>query len=157
MSPKAILLAITAVVGTAWTGTASRTAASPEFVANMTSSQETPANSSGATGTATFHVADNKLHYVVRVNGLSGSATAAHIHVGAAGVAGPPVFTFDIKSGVGKNGAIAEGTFDLKMSATASVTGDSLMTLLGNGNAYVNVHTAKYPNGETRGQVMVKK
>ncbi|MEO5800297.1 MAG: CHRD domain-containing protein [Gemmatimonadales bacterium] len=152
MSPKYFIIGTIAALGGAW----ANRGVSPDYVANMTSSQETPANTTGATGTATFDINGDKLHYVVRVKDLSGPATAAHIHVGAAGVAGPPVFTFKIKSGVGRNGAIAEGTFDLKMSANAGVTGDSLKALLGNGNAYVNVHTTKYPDGETRGQVIHK-
>lgn len=153
MSPKYLILASAAVLGSAWTGMR----VSPAYVAKMTGSQETPPNSVLATGAANFNVIDNKLHFVVRVNGLSGAPTAAHIHVGAAGVAGPPVYTFVLKSGAGQNGAISEGMFDLTTAASTGVSGDSLRALLGNGKAYVNIHTAAHPGGEVRGQVMPKR
>ena len=44
---------------------------------------------------------------------------------------------------------------DLTQDASAGVRGDSLKTLLSNGNAYVNVHTGNFPDGEIRGQVML--
>jgi hypothetical protein len=89
---------------------------------------------------------------MVTVGGLSGPATAAHIHVGAPGMAGPPVLTLTVKSVA--DGMVADDSVDLMKGASTGVSGDSLRTLLANGNAYVNVHTAKYPGGEIRGQVV---
>ncbi len=54
-----------------------------EYTAHMNASQETPPNMSHASGTVTLTVSGSELHYMVTVGGLSGPATAAHIHVGA--------------------------------------------------------------------------
>jgi hypothetical protein len=153
MSPRILGLSAGAVLIAAWT---TRPAISPAYTAQMTGAQETPANNAKGTGTANFTIDGTKLHYTVAVRGLSGAPTAAHIHVGAAGMAGPPVYSFAIKAGSGMSGTISEGTVDLTKDASAGVSGDSLKKLLNNGNAYVNVHTKNFPNGEIRGQVMSK-
>jgi hypothetical protein len=85
------------------------------------------------------------------VLGLSGPATMAHIHLGKVGVAGPHVYNFDIKKIA--SGTLAEGYIDLTKDVSPGVSGDSLKTLLNNGSAYVNVHTAANPGGEIRGQI----
>ncbi len=121
------------------------------YVAHMTAANETPANTSTATGTATFSLSGNRLSYRVTVKDLSGPATMAHIHVGATGASGPPVYSFEIKKVA--SGTLARGSIDLTKEVSKGVSGDSLKTLLANGNAYVNVHTAAHPGGEIRGQV----
>jgi CHRD domain len=121
------------------------------YLATMNASSETPPNSSGATGAATFILNGNELHFELTVSGLSGAATMAHVHVGAKGASGPPIYTFDIKKMA--SGTLAEGDIDLSKDVGTGVSGDSLKTLLNNGNAYVNVHTAAHPGGEIRGQV----
>jgi hypothetical protein len=154
MSPPRILgLAACAVLIAGWTA---RPGTSPSYTARMTGAVETPPNNSKGTGTATFSIDGTKLHYSVSVKDLTGAPTAAHIHVGATAVAGPPVYTFAIKAGSGMSGTISEGTVDLTTDASSGVSGDSLKKLLNNGNAYVNVHTKNFPAGEIRGQVMTK-
>lgn len=150
MTPRILALGAGAVLIAGWTAT------SPSYTARMTGAQETPANNSKGSGTATFSIDGTKLHYSVSVKDLTGAPTAAHIHVGATGVAGPPVYTFAIKAGSGMSGTISEGTVDLTTDASSGVSGDSLKKLLNNGNAYVNVHTKNFPAGEIRGQVMTK-
>lgn len=124
------------------------------YQAQLNAASETPANTSTATGTATFVLDGNRLRYTVTVLGLSGPATMAHIHVGAKGASGPPVYSFEIKKVAA--GALAEGYVDLSKEVSKGVSGDSLKTLLANGNAYVNVHTAAHPGGEIRGQIEKK-
>lgn len=153
MSPRILGLAAGAVLCAAWT---SRPALDAKYTAEMTGAQETPSNNAKGTGTATFTLSGTKLQYSIAVHDLSGAPTAAHIHVGATGVAGPPVYTFAIKAGSGMSGNIASGTIDLTKDASSGVSGDSLKTLLNNGHAYVNVHTKNFPKGEIRGQVMTK-
>jgi hypothetical protein len=125
------------------------------YVAEMNGAQESPANNSKATGKASFEVEGTKLEFSIEVKDLSGPPTMAHVHVGAAGVAGPPVYTFNLGSKEA-SGTIAKGDIDLTKDASTGVTADSLKTLLKNGSAYVNVHTANFPDGEIRGQIVGK-
>ena len=85
------------VLGTAAVIGMTLTAASPVrkelWEAKMLGSSETPANDSKGTGTARFILAGDQLMYSVTAKGMSGPATAGHVHVGKPGVAGPPVFT----------------------------------------------------------------
>jgi Cu/Zn superoxide dismutase len=134
-----------------WSGPAAAPQQSVKYAAKMNSGSETPANTEKATGTATLTLAGSQLRYTITVQGLSGPATAAHIHVGKVGVAGPPVYTFMIEKIAA--GTLAQGSIDLTKDVSKGVSGDSLKVLLNNGNAYVNVHTAAHGAGEIRGQV----
>ena len=72
-------------------------------------------------------------------SGLTGAAVAAHIHQGVPGKAGPVVLAL---CGPCKSG----------QSGKAQLSGAAANALNGR-KAYVNVHTAKNPAGEIRGQV----
>lgn len=138
----------------AWSRPATAPPQSVTYTALMTAAAETPANTSKGTGTATLTLTGDKLHYVITVEGLSGPATAAHVHAGKVGVAGPPVLGFTVnKIGSGK---LADGTVDITTGAMKGVSADSLKALLKSGDAYVNVHTTAHKGGEIRGQVMKK-
>jgi Cu/Zn superoxide dismutase len=136
---------------TGWSGPATVPQQSVKYMAKMNGATETPPNTEKATGTATLTLAGNQLRYMITVQGLSGPATAAHIHLGKVGISGPPVYTFTIKKIA--DGTLAEGSVDLTKDVSKGVSGDSLKVLLSNGNAYVNVHTAAHGAGEIRGQV----
>lgn len=136
----------------AWNGPGAPPSQAVKYTAKMDGAAETPANMEKGTGTATLTVNGNKLHYMITVHGLSGPATAAHIHVGKKGASGPPVLVFKINKVA--DGTLAEGSVDLSKEVSKGVSGDSLKVLLGNGDAYVNVHTAAHKAGEIRGQVM---
>jgi CHRD domain len=71
-----------------------------------------------------------------------GIVTAAHIHRGGPGVNGPPVVTLDAP--------------DDNDSDDCDTVEDALVDeIRGNpGGFYVNVHTADYPDGAIRGQLM---
>jgi Cu/Zn superoxide dismutase len=135
----------------AWSGPDAVPQQSLKYAAQMNGAAATPPNAEKATGTATMTLANNQLRYTITVNGLSGPATAAHIHVGKLGVSGPPVYTFRINKNV--SGTLAEGSVDLTKDVSKGVSGDSLRVLLNTGNAYVNVHTSAHAAGEIRGQV----
>jgi CHRD domain len=79
------------------------------------------------------------LSWRLTFKGLTGSASAAHIHLAKAGVAGPVAVPL---CGPCRSGA--RGTARLNAKTTTALLG---------GRAYVNVHTAKNPAGEVRGQV----
>jgi Cu/Zn superoxide dismutase len=136
---------------TGWSGPATAPQQSVKYTAKMNGATETPPNTEKAMGTATLTLAGNQLRYTITLQGLSGPATAAHIHLGKVGVSGPPVYTFTIKKIA--DGTLAEGSVDLTKDVSKGVSGDSLKVLLNNGNAYVNVHTAAHGAGEIRGQV----
>lgn len=109
--------------------------------ANLTGSQETPATTSTATGFGSLAV--NALTGAVRgtvvTEGITG--TAAHIHEGAAGVAGPILIPLTDAGG---------GVWTVPPGATLT---SAQVTSWQNGNLYVNVHTAANPGGEIRGQL----
>ena len=122
------------------------------YVAHLKGVNETPAHDIKATGTANFRLEGRTLYYAIMVSGLSGKPTMAHIHRGAVGVAGPVVYGFPLKYPA-DSGTIDSGSVHLQGNLGHGVSGDSLMTLLNNGHAYVNVHTKRYPGGEIRGQI----
>jgi hypothetical protein len=76
----------------------------------------------------------------VTTAGVAG--TAAHIHNGPRGVAGPIVFALTEAS-------MGSGIW----TAQATLSQTDLNTLLA-GNYYFNVHSAAFPNGEIRGQLL---
>ena len=70
---------------------------------------------------------------------LTGRASAAHIHIGAAGRSGPVAVPLcgPCRSGVRKTATLQA----------------SVLAALEAGRAYVNIHTARNPAGEIRGQI----
>jgi CHRD domain len=126
-----------------------------QYYTVMEPGQETPPTGEKSKGSATFMLSGTTLMYAVEVKGLTGAATVAHIHVGAKGTPGTPVYTIAVLPGV-TTGSVAKGTIDLSKPVSPGVSGDSLMVLFNNGHAYVNVHTAAHPGGEIRGQIAKK-
>jgi hypothetical protein len=113
--------------------------------AKLTGAQETPKTGSKGTGMFTGKVVEKgntkTLTWKLTFKGLSGAAQAAHIHLGKKGVAGPVAVPL---CGPCKSGA----------HGTAKVT-EKIVSALEHHRAYANVHTAKFPNGEIRGQISV--
>ena len=95
-----------------------------------------------AHGTFTGTLVGTKLTWKLTFAKLTGPAAAAHIHAGAMGKAGGVV--------VALCGPCTSG-----MTGTATVSASLLSTIKKHGT-YVNVHTAKNPNGEIRGQLVAK-
>lgn len=79
------------------------------------------------------------LSWRLAFHGLTGKAASAHVHLAKPGKAGPVAVPL---CGPCRSGA----------RGTAKVNARAVAALLG-GGAYVNVHTAKNPAGEIRGQI----
>ena len=135
---------------------------SNQYGSTLSAANETPANSSTATGTATYTVNGSTVSYVITYQGLTGAPTASHIHVGAAGVAGGVVVPF---SGLPTTtSGTFQGTFtgtDVAAGTSGSTTitaGDlnSVIAAMKSGNAYTNIHTNTNKGGEIRGQINPK-
>jgi len=133
-------------------------AANPPAIKNfaLTAGEEVPpcpAAGPGAQGTAnvTLSPDESSLTATVNYSGLSGPATAAHIHAGKAGVAGPVVLPFsgDLSSPINKTFTAA----DYVAAPNAPPDFPSFVQSLKSGGAYVNVHTAACKPGEIRGQI----
>lgn len=102
-------------------------------------SQEVPAVKTDATGTGEFKVSgDGMVSGSVTTNGIAG--TAAHIHGGAKGVNGPPIITLT------KEGDTYSVPANTKLTEAQKASFE-------NGELYVNVHSAAYPDGEIRDQL----
>lgn len=110
--------------------------------AKLTAAQEIPKQAvadTAAHGSFTGTLTGSKLAWKLTFAKLTGPATAAHIHLGAMGKAG--------------NVAVALcGPCKSPMSGTATIPA-SLLKQIQKHLTYVNVHTAKNPAGEIRGQV----
>ena len=111
------------------------------LTAKLDARHETPAAKAAARayGLFTATLSGRSLTWRLTFSRLTGKALAAHIHLGKAGVAGPVAVPLCGPCVSGAHG---------KVGVTAKVR----LALLA-GTAYVNVHTAKNPAGEIRGQV----
>ncbi len=110
------------------------------FLATVNGASEVPANPSASTGTATLTFNTTTKIFTVTVTHNVAAPTNGHIHVGAVGVSGAVVFGFtSLTSPINyTSGAL-----------TAAQEADLNANLY-----YVNLHTAAYPGGEIRGQLI---
>jgi len=115
------------------------------YKAHLTAKDEVPPNASSATGDGTFRLnpATKELTWDVTFSGLSGPATAAHIH----GPAAP-----------GANAGVVV-PFDPPKAPSGEITGSKMLTDaqiadLQTGKYYANIHTDANKGGEIRGQLM---
>jgi hypothetical protein len=117
-------------------------AATISFAVQASGANEVPAVTSGGAASAQFSFDDetNELTYVVAVRGIDqDQVTAAHIHRGAAGEAGPVAYT------------LSEVGF-LQVAGTVMLS-DEDADLLMAGGLYLNVHSIDNPDGFARGQL----
>ena len=100
-------------------------------------------------GRAVVRLAGGKACFVLRWSGIS-APTAAHIHTGRAGVAGPVAVLFFEPGG---NAASLPDTLDA-VAGCVEVKRDLARAIAASPRDwYVNVHTADFPNGAIRGQL----
>lgn len=110
--------------------------------ASMTGGAEVPPVTTTASGTCWVSVNPSSKAVAGRIESTLTTATAAHVHRGAATVAGPVVIPMTSPSA---------GVWAI---ATGAVLSDELLARFMEGNLYCNVHTAAFPGGEIRGQLL---
>jgi CHRD domain len=103
-------------------------------------SSEVPPVSTQAYGTGVVNI-DAERAVSVTVSVIDMVPTAAHIHEGAAGANGPVIVPLK---------RISEMAFVAPDGARLT---EAQYAAYKAGNLYVNVHSAKYPNGEVRAQI----
>ena len=133
-----------ALAGCATLEEAAADALNTTYRANLTGAQVVGGGDPDGSANAEVTIEDNFNQVCWSISDIRGISpvTAAHIHIGARGVNGPPVFPLTKSN---------EGTWR-GCSAGAEWTQDRIE---GNPeNFYVNLHTADYPNGAIRGQLM---
>src|SRR5215472_4692241 len=118
-------------------------AAEINFKADLSGASEVPPITTAGTGTATagLDTTAKTLTWTVTYSGLSGPATAGHIHGPAAPGANAGVL-------VPFSGSLAS---PIKGSATLT---DAQISDLEAGRTYINLHTANNKGGEIRGQLV---
>ena len=130
------------------------------FYADLTVEQEVPQPTvtNDPSGNAVVFVnGDGNLSYEINVVDIQ-NVTAAHIHTGMPGVAGPVVvalFSGDFSTDETDTGTLVTGVIedDDLVGALEGMTLGNLLAEMEAGNTYVNVHTEQNPAGEIRGQL----
>ncbi|MBE2215244.1 MAG: CHRD domain-containing protein [Opitutaceae bacterium] len=119
------------------------------LTAEITASQEVPATTSPAIGEAVmkYDMDTNTFDLEVRIKGLAEDITASHIHEADAGANGSPVVNLGDESAYKRSGERVR----LKVKR-GQYAGDVGMLLTG--GAYLNFHTATFPAGAIRGQLL---
>jgi hypothetical protein len=113
------------------------------MTASLTGAQEVPGpGDTDGSGTAEITIVDgtDNICWDLNVRNIA-PATAAHIHRGMLGEAGPPVVTLEAPTDGGAEGCTsAPGALADEIEANPVAF-------------YVNVHNAEFPNGAVRGQL----
>jgi hypothetical protein len=132
------------------------------YYAELTGDSEVPPVSTEATGEATFQfIEDNtELSYVVNVSAID-NVIAAHIHQGDETENGPIVLTLYNESDQQLPEGAITGVLTAGNATATDLEGplagqdlDNLIGVINEGDAYVNVHTTDYPDGEIRGTIV---
>jgi hypothetical protein len=113
------------------------------LTSTMKGANEIPAADPTATGTATVILdsATGRVCYFVVTTGLPEPVTAGHIHMGAAGTAGPVVIPFSTP------------THGFTIGCTTALL-PLVQSIIDNPSGfYTNVHDAQFPAGAIRGQL----
>ncbi|HEX6098650.1 MAG TPA: CHRD domain-containing protein [Thermoanaerobaculia bacterium] len=110
------------------------------YSATLTGPAEVPGpGDTDGLGFAVVTVDGTHIHYTVFAQNI-GAPTAAHIHTGAAGVAGGVVVPLNVNT-------LTNGTADITQELANQINANP-------SGFYVNVHNAEFPNGAIRGQLV---
>ena len=144
------------------------------FKATLVSYEEVPSLSNVATGTFNMLIdfSDTSFDFTLTYSGVSGTgATQSHIHLAQKGVNGGIVVFFCTNLGNSPagvpvappcpaNGTVGGKITAANVAATAASQGVALgefaevLKAIRAGTVYVNVHSALFPGGEIRGQLV---
>lgn len=150
--------------------TTSALAGAQSWTALLNGANESPANASPGTGSATFTLTGNLLTINGTFTGLTGTTAAAHIHcctaaalTGTAGVAtttpsfagfplgvsnGAFLLTLDLTQASSYNAAFVTANGSIDASRAALIAG------MNSGRTYLNIHTSTFGGGEIRGFII---
>ncbi|HLW91156.1 MAG TPA: CHRD domain-containing protein [Roseiarcus sp.] len=144
---RRIVIGMAGLAGLLWAGLAQ--AAPVSFSVDLTGGAQVPPVQSSGSGKAdlTYDAATGVVTWSITYNGLSGPATMAHFHGPAGADANAGVVIWLTQKG---------GAADSPIKGQATLTPDQAKQFAA-GQWYINVHTAKNPNGEVRGQVVPPK
>ncbi len=112
------------------------------FSSTINGANEVPTNASTASGSATASFDKTTKILMVNMTYTGLTATNMHIHKGAAGVSGGVLF--------GLGSAPFSSPVNYTSAALTAGQEDSLMNNL----YYLNIHSAAFPGGEIRGQII---
>jgi hypothetical protein len=134
--PKASWAAFAAAVALAVAGAAS----AADVKVTLGGDQEVPPVSTSAKGSGSVTIGDDmSVKGSVTTSGIT--ATAAHIHMGAAGKNGPVIVPM-----------MKSGDSGWTFAPDAKLNADQMKAFKA-GDLYINVHSAAHPGGEIRGQL----
>jgi hypothetical protein len=138
------------------------------FHAVLTGYQEVPAVSTGASGTFKARLDDDVVRWRLSYRDLEGAVQQAHVHFGQpavnggvsaflcsnlagapAGVQRCPVSPATITGEIGADDVVGPADQGIEPGEL-----DELLAAMRAGVTYANVHTARFPNGEIRGQIL---
>ena len=108
---------------------------------SLTGASEVPPTTTAATGTGQITIgSDYTVKGSIKYSGMI--ATMAHIHEAAAGKNGPPIIPLT-----------QSGNDTFLVPPNAKLSSEQYKSYMA-GNLYVNVHSAAYPGGEIRAQLL---
>ena len=159
---KRLVLAAAVVVGIAGCGSSNSTPAPSNitvFTVQLSPANEVPPvtnaeQSARGTAVITVNSQANTIDFNVSVNSFPTTSvlTAAHIHPGAAGVAGGVLIGTGLTSANAPSLATGSATFSF--NGVAPTSADQITQILANPqNFYFNVHTTANGSGVMRGQL----
>lgn len=152
-------------------GVAGSAVAQETLNTRLTGYEEVPAVSSAASGRfkAKIDRSSQTLHYELSYADLQGDVRQSHIHIGQRGVNGgitiwlcqtpgtpaTPLLTTPIcpQSGMVSGVASAADVIGPTGQGVSATEFTKVLAAIRAGVAYVNVHTARFPGGEIRGQL----
>src|SRR2546425_9528331 len=140
----------------------------PTVRATLTGYEETPAISTGASGSFVARIRTDAIDYELSYADLESAVTQAHIHFGQRGVMGgisvwlcsnlasPPTpagtQSCPTPSGTVSGTIVAGNVVGPTGQGITAGQFDELVRAIVNGIAYANVHSTTFPAGEIRGQ-----